>query len=199
LVHWEIISCRVLFSSLAYHPKLKSLRYLYPPRHSYSLHSEPVSSKMIKDRNFYSKNYNPSGDFANEFVDNGDGTVTDRVTGLMWQKEGSPSEVTFEGASDYAKALNAERFGGYTNWRLPTIEELCSLLEPIQNKKGQHIDPVFAGNIYASWSCDRFVDVGIPRGLVVSFTRGDVVISSGSVSGLLRYERQFVRAVRTMK
>jgi len=58
------------------------------------------------------------------YRDNGDGTVTDLVTGLMWQKD--PGEKkTFRQAVAGASAC---RTGGYDDWRLPTIKELYSLI-----------------------------------------------------------------------
>jgi hypothetical protein len=58
------------------------------------------------------------------YTDNGDGTVTDLNTGLMWQKD--PGEkMTYEQAEAGAASLN---LGGYTDWRLPTIKELYSLI-----------------------------------------------------------------------
>lgn len=59
------------------------------------------------------------------FQDNGDGTVTDLVTGLMWQQD--PGEKT-----DYATAAaSADSFtlAGYDDWRLPSIKELYSLID----------------------------------------------------------------------
>lgn len=58
------------------------------------------------------------------YRDNGDGTVTDLVTGLMWQKD--PGEKkTFEEAVAGASSC---RVGGYDDWRLPSIKELYSLI-----------------------------------------------------------------------
>jgi uncharacterized caspase-like protein len=164
-----------------------------------NLHENKLN-KMIKDHNFFAKSYNPGGDFPNVFVDNGDGTVTDKVTGLMWQKEGSSSELTFDKAREYVKDLNANRLGGYADWRLPTIEELCSLLEPIQNKRGQYIDMIFAGSMYTCWSCDQ-----LPRAYrlahVVNFGSGDVDVKyiERFFGGNYLRERHFTKAVRTME
>ncbi len=60
---------------------------------------------------------------AASYKDNNDGTVTDMVTGLMWQKEFS--KASFRGA---AKAAAASQVGGYDDWRVPTIKELYSLM-----------------------------------------------------------------------
>jgi len=58
------------------------------------------------------------------FTDNGDGTVTDNVTGLMWQKT-DVGEMTWESAAAYAAGLG---LGGHSDWRLPTNHELFSIL-----------------------------------------------------------------------
>ena len=60
-----------------------------------------------------------------KYSDNGDGTVTDLVTGLMWEKD--PGEkVTYEGAVADAALCRA---GGCDDWRLPSIKELYSLIQ----------------------------------------------------------------------
>jgi len=60
------------------------------------------------------------------YRDNDDGTVTDLVTGLMWQKGMGEKKVTLEEATEMAKAMT---LGGYTDWRVPTIKELYSLID----------------------------------------------------------------------
>jgi hypothetical protein len=58
------------------------------------------------------------------YTDNGDGTITDGNTGLMWQK--TPGDkVTYAEAVAHAKTLT---LGGYHDWRLPSIKELYSLI-----------------------------------------------------------------------
>ena len=59
------------------------------------------------------------------YTDNGDGTVTDNVTGLMWQQD--PGEkMTWTQA---VEMLEDFELAGYTDWRLPTIKELYSLID----------------------------------------------------------------------
>ena len=59
------------------------------------------------------------------YTDNGDGTITDNVTGLMWVKARG-QKMTWKDAVAGASANNT---GGYTDWRMPTIKELYSLIE----------------------------------------------------------------------
>ncbi len=64
----------------------------------------------------------------NNFADNGDGTVTDRATGLMWSQEDSGTGLTWESALAWVQARNAESFLGYGDWRLPDAKELHTLV-----------------------------------------------------------------------
>lgn len=59
-----------------------------------------------------------------QYVDNGDGTITDSGTGLMWQKDPGV-KVTWDEAMKGASKLD---IGGYTDWRVPSIKELYSLM-----------------------------------------------------------------------
>ena len=67
-----------------------------------------------------------------EFVDNGNGTVTDTATGLIWQQDGprdvhgNHAKMTWKETLAYCEALD---LGGETDWRLPTIKELVSLVD----------------------------------------------------------------------
>ena len=59
------------------------------------------------------------------YTDNGDGTVSDDVTGLMWEK-GFRRDVEWRDAQGIAVAADT---GGHTDWRVPTIKELYSLID----------------------------------------------------------------------
>jgi hypothetical protein len=65
------------------------------------------------------------------FTDNGDGTITDNLTGLMWTKDANlwGSWSSWLDALEYIAAMNAGFYGhfGYTDWRLPNINEIESL------------------------------------------------------------------------
>jgi hypothetical protein len=67
------------------------------------------------------------------FVDNQDGTISDRATNLMWIKNGWRvdfiSAVTWFEAMEKCKVF---RLGNYANWRLPTIAEWVGLIDSNQ-------------------------------------------------------------------
>ena len=88
------------------------------------------------------------------YVDHGNGTVTDLATGLMWQKGYSGKMSQGEAAA----GASSFGLGGYTDWRLPTIKELYSLID----FSGEDIDPM------ASTGNKPFID-----GEVFDFAYGD--------------------------
>lgn len=142
---------------------------------------------MLKKNNFFDRTKNKAGTFVNDFVDNGDDTVTDRVTGLMWQKGGSSDGMEWLKAKEYINQLNNERFAGYSDWRLPTIEELASLMKSMK-AKGMYIDPLFSEVQEICWSADAFGT--------------DIAWYASFKSGMIRHIYRFfyyVRTVRTIK
>jgi hypothetical protein len=91
------------------------------------------------------------------YVDNGDGTVTDINTGLMWEDKdnggglhdkdnlyawsGNGSQETIW---DWLDDVNAESFAGYDDWRIPNVKELLSLVD--YGRRHPSIDPVFTAS-----------------------------------------------------
>ena len=72
-------------------------------------------------------------DLDKRFVDNGDGTVTDLETKLMWKQTDSYQDtskwVNWFRALEYVKKLNLENFGGHNDWRIPDLEEAEGLYD----------------------------------------------------------------------
>jgi hypothetical protein len=60
------------------------------------------------------------------FTDNGNGTITDNVTKLIWQKVVSTTKYSLADAAAYCAALT---LGGQSDWRLPTVIELTSIVD----------------------------------------------------------------------
>jgi len=151
-----------------------------------SLRSEPkmISETELKNKqkkyDFFERNWNPSGSFDNDFLDNGDGTITDRATGLMWQKSGSSRTETLTRARKYVTKLNKDAFAEYSDWRLPTIEELASLVER-EKGNGVHLDPIFDNKQKSCWSADTKRLSATPdfsgeyEGWVVEFAEGMIM------------------------
>ena len=98
------------------------------------------------------------------FVDNEDGTVTDRKTQLTWMQNDSYNVfkkfLVFSAAKKFITKMNEETFAGYSDWRLPSREEANSLYyrekeKSIQDKYEMtlYIDPVFSeGCGYDTWT-----------------------------------------------
>jgi len=59
-----------------------------------------------------------------QYKDNGDGTITDLVTGLMWEQA-----TGYMNWADAASAASSASTAGYNDWRVPTIKELYSLID----------------------------------------------------------------------
>ena len=62
------------------------------------------------------------------FVDNGDGTVTDTVTLLMWAREDNMGDISWREAEVYCRTPPIAGYR-YPDWRMPTVEELRTLYD----------------------------------------------------------------------
>ena len=67
------------------------------------------------------------------FIAYDDGTVLDERTNLMWATKDNGSDINWHNAKSYCKNY---RGGGYTDWRMPTQDELANLYD--KNKKNRH-------------------------------------------------------------
>lgn len=99
--------------------------------------------------------WRPQRYVANELALFSGGVVADRATGLVWQQSGSPCPRDRDSAFEYVARLCENRFGGYENWRLPTIDELITLLRPPPRIRDLCVDPVFDPAQCRIWSADR--------------------------------------------
>lgn len=79
----------------------------------------------------------------NDFADNGDGTITDQASKLMWMQNDSETGMNWKDALEYAENFE---FAGYSDWRLPDAKELQSILDYTRSPgttNSAAIDPLF--------------------------------------------------------
>lgn len=82
----------------------------------------------------------------NAFADNGDQTITDKATGLMWSKSDSLASMDWQAALAWVQSKNVENYLGHNDWRLPNVKELQSILDYTRSPDTSNsaaIDPVF--------------------------------------------------------
>jgi len=122
----------------------------------------------------------------------GESVVTDSATGLMWQQSDSElwsklwaityyGNYSWKGAKDLVWTVNSKGYAGYKDWRLPTLEEAASLLNPSKTN-GRHIDPIFSDKQYCIWTGD---ECGPKNAWLVDFMNGMIYWKGvGSFEGM---------------
>lgn len=123
-------------------------------KYGFSLWGTPKTGQTVSfrtgDDGYYIKGYPKAGD---RFVDNGDGTITDNATGLMWVKDpsqlggvwgtpGTPSKITWNIIIDTCFSLD---YAGHNDWRLPNIKELFGITDC--ERSDVHINPIFSNAV----------------------------------------------------
>ncbi len=98
------------------------------------------------------------------FEDHNDGTITDHLSNLMWMKNDSWLNlghlVSWHQANEYVQELNKQKFGGYSNWRIPNGNDAKSLFDlEVSNIDREgceiHLDPIFpSGCGYTTWTTE---------------------------------------------
>ena len=89
---------------------------------------------------------------SDRFVNNGDGTVTDTKTGLMWSAKDNGNHINWADSHSYCQSYSG---GDHTDWRMPTLAELTSLYDPgIKNKHGYHIPKLIDTTAESCWASE---------------------------------------------
>jgi len=159
--------------------------------------SEADVKDVLKKYDFYCREYswsenysNPDGQgFSNQFelkTIQGDAVVIDHASGLMWQQSGSSEYMNYEEAKKWIEDLNNKGFAGFRDWRLPTLEEAMSLMEPEQSSGYLYIDPKFTHIPRWIWTSDFYSSAGA----------WVVVFSGGICYHYSFYDTNAVRVVR---
>lgn len=118
------------------------------------LRHEPVNVCKSRALPLFAVNelYRPLTPVCNQLEAVGE-TVVDRATRLVWQRQASRYPMTFAGAFEYVGQLNRQNFNGCTQWRVPTVNELLSLLADDGGHRIFADSPARA--VKWVWSCDR--------------------------------------------
>ncbi|MBU2551658.1 MAG: DUF1566 domain-containing protein [Proteobacteria bacterium] len=91
----------------------------------------------------------------NDFQESGPDRIEDRATGLAWQRSGSEFPMAWAETAAYLEVLNRDRPAGRNDWRLPTVDELLTLLDPPPSGGGRCIASRFDRAKRHIWSADR--------------------------------------------
>ncbi|MDP9002679.1 MAG: DUF1566 domain-containing protein [Myxococcota bacterium] len=114
----------------------------------------------------------------------GDGTVTDAVTGLMWQQTAPSLSYTWADAKAYCMGLT---LAGYADWRLPTTIELISIVDYSKNVPALDM-AAFAGGTSEVWSSTPFART--------PSTAWEICFAAGDTGGDSVVASNFVRCAR---
>ena len=87
-------------------------------------------------------------------MDNGDKSITDNQTGLMWISKDNGFPINWFDAVKYCEKL---KLGGYFDWRMPTLAELRSLFNPNEkNQNGYHLNKLITTTAQSCWSSETY-------------------------------------------
>ena len=130
---------------------------------------------------------------------NGEKVVIDHATRLMWHQNGSDEYIKRKKAQKWIADLNKEGYAGYNNWRLPTIEEAASLLEPVRRNGDLYINLIFEYKQKWIWTGDK--KHGSKSPWLVSFGDGAVYrhVRLGTIEVSNSYHSIYVRPVRSVE
>jgi Protein of unknown function (DUF1566) len=165
-----------------------------------------------------------AGQSTVRFVDNGDGTITDFQTGLMWEKKDDAGglhdkdlvlrwqdELPEKSVYEWLSELNGRTddpeaqlgFAGHTEWRIPTIAELQTLVD--LNNASPTVDPIFSTECIldctvTSCSCTAaFVYWSSTSAMNNPLLAWTVLFVDGSMSTKTKDDFAHVRAVRGVR
>jgi hypothetical protein len=99
------------------------------------------------EKTFFVRYVRGNADYGvNDFSDQGDGTIVDHATGLMWEQDNNGEGLNWEEALAWVAQKNNENHLGYDDWRLPNAKELQSIVDYSRSPAttdSAAIDPLF--------------------------------------------------------
>ena len=141
----------------------------------------------------------PASTPDSQLFDNGNATISDIKTGLMWKKcaeglsgadcdSGSALSLNWQEALEQPGVVNSSGFAGYTDWRLPNVKELTSIVEE------QCYDPAINLNRFPGTPSSNFWSSSADAGS--SGSAWGVSFGNGFSGYDARYYSRLVRLVR---
>jgi hypothetical protein len=158
---------------------------------SVKLSSDQVKD-MIRQNNTFDRIWNKYGHFNNSFDKKsvkGRLVVVDESTGLMWYFSGSRNPMKHERIQGWMEWFNQQSFGGFDDWRLPTLKEAATLLTASNPKDALYVDQRFSRTQKFIWTSNLY---GRNGAWVVRFDEGYIL---GCPFDL----ENFIRPVRSLK
>lgn len=156
------------------------------------IHHTSKLKETLERLNFFDRSYNPGGKVGKHLFfprdHSGAKVIVDLATCLMWQESGSSDLLIWKGCQLYIKNLNKEKFAGYDDWRLPTLEEAMSLMEREKKNGYLYIDQVFDRKQRWIWTADCYNE---SRLWGVNFAEGSCENHGNE------YDGSYARAVRS--
>jgi serine/threonine-protein kinase len=114
-----------------------------------------ISKKDIKNEMGLNNYWRPIEFNEMEYAIVNDGAIIDNITGLMWQQAGSRKPLRYDEIKQYINKMNEEKTFGYDDWRIPTLQELISILGKGQYENDLYIHPYFNPRQKWIWSSDK--------------------------------------------
>lgn len=123
---------------------------------------------LFRERDIYCRKSSWSGAWANPsggrlrrtdakyaFLDS---VVVDSTGRLVWQRFSTHKYLQYGETEGCIARMNARGWQGASDWRVPTIEELMTLLSPDKNAHGLYLSPSWNCNASDLWSCNSACD-----------------------------------------
>ena len=95
---------------------------------------------------------------VNNFIDNKNGTITDKATSLMWSQADSLKGMDWTTALKWVQKKNKENYLGHSDWKLPDVKELQSIVDYTRSPSASNsaaIDPIFSSTSIVDEAGDK--------------------------------------------
>lgn len=140
------VTCRTVKRNKANSPASKGEIRTYPLRVAGTKARQAFQVNELWQPKLYTENI---------FTEQTEETVVDKATGLIWQRNDNGLPVNRNEADSIIEILNRKQKSGISTWRLPTVNELLTLVHDPKLPESSCPDDVWQKNRQWYWSCDR--------------------------------------------